>query len=336
MAAQSPGQQTSTLPALREPIPRRRKFFIVVNTRSGNYFKWLVQLRLGEFLTTEAVTGEVHYLKDSETLQARLDEAYGEGFRDFVAVGGDGTVSLVASQLRNRDCRIGIVPVGTTNMLAQLLDIPLGARRSLDLLLKPHRVRAVDALEIDDHLYFLNASAGLSSFSISDLRTEEKTYLKLLAYVFAVMRSMRKARMRRFKLTIDGQATEVEAAELFVDNAGALWMPRMRTSDAQIDDGKAEVCYVRKGTPLELGNAILDVLLVRKKRVSIRFVARGEVVTIDCSEQIPVQADGDVIGHTPVTIRVAVAMTQFIVPEAAALLPVSNATAILSRPPIQL
>ena len=292
----------------------RRKFFFAVNTRSGNYFKWLVQMRLGEFLTTEGVTGEVHYLRDAESLKVRLDAAYEEGVRQFVAVGGDGTVSLVASQLRGKDCRIGIVPVGTSNMLAQLLGLPFGARRSLDVLLGPHRIRAVDALDIAGRLFFLNASAGLSSFSITDLRTEEKTYFKLLAYVFAVVRSMRKARVLTFHLTIDGRPIEIEAAELFVDNGGALWMPRLRTSDAQLDDGQAEVCYVNKGTPPELGSALLDVLLVRKKRHSIRYLASAKTITIDCTEQIPVQADGDAIGCTPLTIRVIPGAAQFIVP----------------------
>jgi diacylglycerol kinase family enzyme len=315
MGIQYAGEQALTVPVHRGLAIARRKFFFVVNRKSGNYSKWLVQIRLGEFLTTEGVTGEVHYLRDTEALRARLDAAYDEGVRQFVVVGGDGTVSLVASQLRGKDCRIGIVPVGTSNMLAQLLGIPLGARRSLELLLGPHRVRNIDALDIAGRLFFLNASAGLSSFSISDLRTEEKTYLKLLAYVATVVRSMRKAKTRRFHLTIDGCPQEVDAAELFVDNAGALWMPRLRTSDAQLDDGRAEICYVNKGTPPELGNAVLDVLLVRKKRLSIRFIASAKTITVDCAEQIPVQADGDAIGSTPVDIRVVPAAASFIVPE---------------------
>jgi len=88
----------------RDASPRgaplgRRRFFFVVNRQSGNYFKWVVQLRLGEFLTTEGVSGEVHYTRDTETLKQRLEQAHDEGYRDFVVVGGDGSVSLVAGLL---------------------------------------------------------------------------------------------------------------------------------------------------------------------------------------------------------------------------------------------
>ena len=306
-----------------------RRFYFVINTKSGNYFKWLVQLRIGEFLTTEGVSGEVHYLRDTATLQTRLEAAHSAGYRDFVAVGGDGTIALVASLLRHHESRIGIVPVGTTNMLAQMLGIPLSTKRSLELLLGPNRVRAIDAFEIGDRLFFLNASAGFSSFSISALRTEEKTYFKLLAYAFTLLRGMRKVKTWRFRLEVDGSPIDLEAAELFVDNVGALWLPRLRMSDARFDDGEAVICYVPKATMPELANAFLDVLLVRKKRLSLRFLTSAQRLNVDCDERIPVQADGDAIGYTPVTIAVAPAITEFIVPQPHPALPMPATQQIL-------
>ena len=300
-------------PRLGGVLPERRRFYFIVNKQSGNYLKWLVQHRLGEFLTTEGVAAEIHYLKDEETLRHSLDWAYSEGYRRFVVVGGDGTVSLVASLLRHDDCVLGIVPVGTSNMLAQLLKIPLGTRRALELLLESDCTRSVDALSLGDRLFLLNASVGISSFSVAGLRSGEKTYLKLLAYVIAIVRGMRKARSREFQVTIDGESTTIEAAELFVDNAGALGMPRLRTSDAQLDDGKADICYIRKAGPVELGNAILDAVLVRKSRLSIRRVASAVSVRIESGECLPVQADGDFVAMTPVDITVVPAAARFMV-----------------------
>jgi len=300
-------------PRLGGILPERRRFFIIVNKQSGNYLKWLVQLRLGEFLTTEGVTAEIHYLTDEEILHRRLEQAYAEGFRRFIAVGGDGTVSLVASHLRHEDCALGIVPVGTSNMVSQLLRIPMFPGRALELILESDCTRAVDAIAVGDRLFFLNASVGLSSFSIAGLKSSEKTYLKLLAYVFAVVRGMRKAKSRKYRVTVDGTCSTIEAAELFVDNAGSLVMPRVRTSSARLDDGKADICYVRKADPVELGKALVDVLLVRRNRQSFRHVASGRDVRIACDEVVPVQADGDPIATTPVDISVVPAATRFIV-----------------------
>jgi len=313
-----PSKPGQARPKLGGVLPDRRRFFIVVNKQSGNYFKWLVQLRLGEFLTTEGVAAEIHYLRDETTLHETLNRAYAAGHRCFVAVGGDGTVSLVASHLRHEDCSLGIVPVGTSNMVAQLLHIPMFTRRALELILESNYTRAVDAIAVGERVFFLNASVGLSSFSIAGLRSSEKTYLKLLAYVFAVVRGMRKAKSRRYRVTVDGESSTIEAAELFVDNAGSLVMPRMRTSSARLDDGKAEICYVRKADPVELGKALLDVLLVRRNRQSLRHVASGMHVRIECEEVVPVQADGDKIAATPVELAILPGATRFIVRQAAA------------------
>ncbi|TFH35135.1 MAG: hypothetical protein E4G93_04230 [Dehalococcoidia bacterium] len=290
-----------------------RKYFIVVNKQAGNYFRWFIQPRLGEFLSTEGIEGQVHYFFNTHLLKQKLETAQQEGFRCFIVVGGDGTINLVASLLRHEDCVMGIIPTGTSNMLAQMLQIPLNTRRAFGLLLAPTYSRSLDALKIGERMFFLNASVGLSSFSISDLRTVEKTYLKLLAYVFAVARSMHRAQTRDFRVTIDGKEHHIQAAELFVDNVGALWKPRHRTSEAQLDDGLAAACYVQKGTTTELFNAALDVILVRKKRQSIRYVASGKSISIDCDETMPVQADGDAITCTPVHISVVPAAARFIV-----------------------
>ena len=295
------------------PSAECRKFYFVVNKQSGNYFRWFIQPRLGEFLATEGIEGQVHYFFNSHLLKQKLEAAQHEGFRRFIVVGGDGTVSLVAGLLFHEDCTIGIIPTGTTNMLAQMLYIPLNTWHAFDLLLSSTCTRSLDALKVGERLFFLNVSAGLSSFSVSDLRTVEKTYLKLLAYVCAVARSMRKAQTRDFHVTVDDEVHLVHAAELFVDNMGALWKPRHRTSEAQMDDGRAAVCCVQKGTPLGLLNAALDVLLVRKKRHSIQYVASGVSISIDCDESIPVQADGDAIACTPVDISVIPAAARFIV-----------------------
>ena len=312
MADSSPIETTSQLRGDSSPT-QCRKFFIVVNKRAGNYFRWFIQPRLGEFLATEGVEGQVHDFFNTHLLKQKLATAQHEGFRCFIVVGGDGTINLVASLLVHEDCVIGIIPTGTSNMLAQMLQIPLNSRRAFGLLLTPTHSKSLDALKIGERLFFLNASVGLSSFSISDLRTAEKTYLKLLAYVFAVARSMRRAQTRDFRVTIDGEELLVQAAELFVDNVGAVWTPRHRTSEAQLDDGRATVCCVQKGTFLELINAALDVLLVRKRRQSIRYVASGVSISIDCDESIPVQADGDAITCTPVCITVMPAAARFIV-----------------------
>jgi len=292
---------------------KEQKFFFVVNPRSGNYREKVVRKRLADFLSAEGVSGEVHYFVDEETLRQSVGRAIAEGVRSFVVVGGDGMVALVAGHLKGKRFRMGIVPTGTANMLAQLLGIPIDSRKALEVLTSSTRTKTIDGLAIGGRVFFMNASIGLSSYSIQELRTEEKSLLKRAAYILAVLRSMRKAVTRTLYLEIDGKPQQVEAAELFVDNAGALGTPRYRLSDARFDDGKAEVCLVHKGTPAEFFSAMLDVF-VRKNKRAIRWIGSAGQVRVECEQPLPVQADGDAVTETPVTIEVVPAAATFIVP----------------------
>lgn len=290
-----------------------KKVLIVANPRSGKYREEVFQKRLADILSAQRLSGEVYYLAGQEDLAERVSKAASEQVEAFLVVGGDGTVALVASHLRRKPFPIFIVPTGTTNLLAQVLGIPLDIEDALNLLVSPTETKTVDGLEINARLYFMNASTGLSASSIEEVRQEQKSSLGILAYVLAVIRRMVKATPRRFSVEIDGKGQQVEAAEIFIANIGAVGMPHYRLANSQFDDGKLEVCVIYKSTPRELLSALLDIL-VRKRKRSIHCIAHGERITIRCEECLPVQADGDVVEQTPVTIEVVPRAATFVVP----------------------
>ena len=291
----------------------KKKILFIVNRRSGKYREEVFQKRLADILSTQGLSGEVYYLAGHEDLAERLRKATSEQVEAFVVVGGDGTVALVASHLQRKPSPIFIIPVGTTNLLAQVLGIPLDIEDALNLLVSPTETKTIDGLKINGRLFFMNASIGLSSSSVKEVRQEQKSSLGIFAYVLAVIRRVVKATPRRFSLEIDGKWQQVKAAEIFIANIGAVGTPRYKLADSQFDDGKLEVCVIYKSTPRELLNALLD-LLVRKRKRSIHCIARGERITVRCEECLPVQADGDLVEETPVTIEVVPRAATFVVP----------------------
>ena len=291
----------------------KRKFLVIVNPRAGNYVQAVVGRQFSRFFATDAVSAELHYFVDQETLAKRIEAAIDEGVESFVAAGGDGLVALVATCLQARRRPIGIIPLGTSNMLGQILGIPVNIGQAVDVLASSRRTRTIDGLKIGDRLFFMNASMGLSSYSVKDVTSLQKSLLKRSAYVLAVVRSMRRARVRVYSLEIDGKAQQVEAAELFIANAGSLVAPRYTLSDSDFNDGRFEVCMVRKATWPELFSALLD-LFVRKKKRSILLIKRGGRITVSCEEVLPVQADGDFVTETPVTVEIVPGAATFIVP----------------------
>ncbi|QDB78037.1 diacylglycerol kinase [Georgenia wutianyii] len=74
----------------------------------------------------------------------QVREALEKGASVIVAAGGDGTVRAVAEGLAGRTTPMGILPLGTGNLLARNLDLPLTGHRDMVTIALTGRNRAMD------------------------------------------------------------------------------------------------------------------------------------------------------------------------------------------------
>ncbi len=77
-----------------------------------------------------------------------------------VAAGGDGTLNAVAAKLKGTHIPMGILPLGTFNYVARLLNIPLDLIEAAQVI-ATGTTRAVHVAQINQHIYLNNASLGL-------------------------------------------------------------------------------------------------------------------------------------------------------------------------------
>jgi diacylglycerol kinase family enzyme len=97
-------------------------------------------------------------------------------------------------------------------------------------------------------------------------------------------------------------------------NIGVLATPQYHIHEiSTIDDGKVEVLGLSNISPTTVVGAALDVLLRRKKRRAIKLIGEGADIKIKSIQKQPVQGDGDIIGTTPVEIKVRPRAINFIV-----------------------
>ena len=86
--------------------------------------------------------------------------------------------------------------------------------------------------------------------------------------------------------------------------------------DIQPDDGKVEIIVLRAPTILGLGSIAVNILIGRKRKTPgfVSFSSRQKI-TIRTHRQVVVQADGEIIGYTPVDITLHHASVDVIVPQ---------------------
>jgi YegS/Rv2252/BmrU family lipid kinase len=291
-----------------------RRALIVINPLAGSSDVD----RVREAMARAASGGlhcDVHVVAPAEQVTVAVRAALPGGFDLVAAAGGDGTVSAVASALVHTDIPLGIIPTGTGNILARDLGIPLDLDTALQLLCGPHHTRPLDAIRVSQQYYLLSVGVGLSAVMMRDTTLEDKRRLGRLAYVLRGLQALLGFQPQRFTLSVDGKSSRVRAAEVVVANSSTVGGPSIRWGpQVRLDDGVLDVCIVRARVPPDYFKIAWSLLRRQKKDPRVRFLRAKRSIVINAGRPLPVEADGDLIGQTPVQMLVVPAAVRVIVP----------------------
>jgi YegS/Rv2252/BmrU family lipid kinase len=255
-----------------------------------------------------------------EPVADRVREALRAGCDLVVACGGDGTVSSVANPLIGTDTPLGIVPLGTTNVLARELGVPVDPDAALALLTGGHALALVDAMAMgpEGRACFTQLGVGLDALMIRDTGPEQKKRFGRLAYLWTAATRLAGFQPRRFLLTVDGATARPRASQVVVANAGTLGQPPLRWGpDIRPDDGVLDVCVIRARTVWDGARVAWNFVLGRHRRApNVWYLTARREVTVATAKPkpLPVQADGEIVGQTPVTVRVRPGAVKVVVP----------------------
>lgn len=196
--------------------------------------------------------------EDPGTGQAARAAADGVGL--VIACGGDGTVRSVAQGLLGTSVPMGVVPLGTGNLLARNLGVPLDdVGRALRVAMSG-RSRAIDLGEVHytdgdgvshDDVFLVMLGAGMDADMIAGTDDKLKARVGWLAYVGAFANTLLRGHRIRVEYALDdGSPIQTRARTLLVANCGMLQAGMVLLPDAVIDDGLLDVLALRAKGPL--------------------------------------------------------------------------------------
>ncbi|GAA4679661.1 diacylglycerol/lipid kinase family protein [Frondihabitans cladoniiphilus] len=182
-------------------------------------------------------------------------QALAAGADVVIAAGGDGTVRNVAEALRGSTAALGLVPAGTGNLLARNLKLDLdhldsaietafrGVDRKIDL--------GVVDIENEDgsrdrKTFVVMAGLGLDAKMLANTNDKLKARVGWLAYVDAIIRSLRDANGMTIRYDLDGTGKKsMKTHTIILGNCGLLPGNLMLLPDAAIDDGIFDIVALR-------------------------------------------------------------------------------------------
>ena len=231
-------------------------------------------------------------------------EAVRAGASLVVAAGGDGTIAEVANGMAGGSARLGVIPLGTANVLAHELHLPFAPRAiaaalafGRTCLLWPGVAQGPDSTR----LFVQMLSVGLDAEVVHSMPPSLKRLIGKGAYVAQTMREMNRYSFPRLQLRLDGEA--MDAAGVIVSK-GRLYAGRFTLApDADACRPGFSVAVFEHAGPwaaMMYGAALPLNLLPRMPGLRIRTAS---AVEIGGEVGIHAQADGDPAGLTPITIR---------------------------------
>lgn len=195
-----------------------KNFDIYINENAGTV-KNLGRTAIEDIISTSNLGINHVYFLPAKDLFKRLKSA-DKNARILIG-GGDGTIRSAAKTLMKSGRGFGILPMGTMNLLAKDLDIPLKLDETLRAYADNPKKTAIDAGIVNNKEIFL-CCAGIGTMPETSkyrerYRDDSEPVLipRLTAYV---LRQMDKAARRKMTLNIDGKKKKLKAAALVISN----------------------------------------------------------------------------------------------------------------------
>lgn len=230
------------------------------------------------------------------------------GVRMVVAAGGDGTVAEVASGLIGSEVKLGVIPLGTANVLAHELSLPFAPRAVAAALAFGRTQPLWPGLATGPNgsrLFVQMLGVGFDAQVVHRLSLPVKRVLGRGAYVLQTLRELSRYPFDPIRVRIDGE--ECTAASVVLTKGRLYGGNYQLAPEARPEEpGFSVVLFERSGarSALLYGAALpLDLL---PHAAGIRRV-RASRIEIVGNERIPAQADGDAAGFSPFTVTDAAA-----------------------------
>ncbi len=221
------------------------RYEIICNPKAGGGNS-LIALAITRDIFTQAKADFEYILTTAPGHATRLaSELYGKGRRNFVVIGGDGTIGEVLNGLPSlKDVNIGIIPGGTGNDFALPMGIPSDYSEAA-LTVLSCRAKPVDLMNANDIKVSCFATTGIDIAVVNYCNSLKKK--RKNSYMHGTLKALFGYKADTYRITVDGKSFETKAAFVAVLNNGVLASGVKLCPPASCMDGVVDLLIMEDG-----------------------------------------------------------------------------------------
>jgi diacylglycerol kinase (ATP) len=237
-------------------------------------------------------------------------EAVKDGFDLIAAAGGDGTVNEVLNGIGDAPdgfarVRLGILPLGTVNVFARELKIPLRIERAWEVLQNGRELK-IDLPRVEfftdgvlQKRYFCQlAGAGMDARAIELVDWRHKKQVGKLAYVIAGLKALCE---KKPQITVRANRQSVTGELVLVGNGRFYGGSFAILPQADLRDGRLGICVLPRVNWTALLRSAPGLLLRGQLPASVAQHLSTETFELTSETAAAFELDGEWVGKLPVT-----------------------------------
>jgi diacylglycerol kinase (ATP) len=227
-----------------------------------------------------------------------------------VAVGGDGTVKMMAELLKETTMTLGILPAGSANGMAKELGIPLTVEEALNIVVDGD-CKKIDAIKINEEEICIHVSdIGLNAMLVKEFEKSKKR--GMWNYGKAIFKALWQIKKMKVVIKTDKETVMRNAYMVALANARKYGTGANINPDGNVADGKFEVVIVRKLNVFEIMKAIFTNRSFYPQRIEVFPTTNLE---LNIRHKVYFQVDGEYKGKIAnIKARVLPQIIQVMVP----------------------
>ncbi|WP_336513893.1 diacylglycerol/lipid kinase family protein [Pollutibacter soli] len=272
-----------------DQFSKNTRLLFVVNPASGsNNTDW--QKIISDFFSETSHTIEFLVLSEfskPENIKNKINSFQPER---VIAVGGDGTIKMVAESLLHTDILLGIIPAGSANGMARELLIPKDIQESIQATLSEN-TKTIHVISINNQICIHLSDVGFNAFIVK--KFERENVRGKWGYLRAAWKVFWKHPTMDVSIHVNDKVVERKAAMIVLANATKYGSGAVINPAGQLDDDLFELIILKK----------LSIREIFKMMVSHQPYDRSKTELVQCNsiyirseKKLHLQIDGQYIG----------------------------------------
>lgn len=281
------------------------KTILILNPSASRGAAIFQKDKIESALKENKIKSDLYITNSSEDLEKATENFVKEGYVNFIAAGGDGTLHYMIQKLANTDRNLGIIPTGSGNDMIKTFDIKPDIDESIKII-KNNNIKRIDLGLFNKKIYYIGIAG--SGFDSEVTRFANETRLPIRGeakYNFSVYKTLMTFKPKIFEIRYDGISDSLNTMMIVVSNLKYYGGGMKIAPHADPFDAKFDVCIIGAMPLIKFIKSFPSVYA--GTHLSIPYVKyfKAEKVEIDCEKKFDVYGDGEYMGKLPAEFEVS-------------------------------